>query len=94
MKAEQYIKEHTNDDSNMIGGYNDNGEPQVLYTPWITKNDALYAIKLAKEEIMEKSIPAYIETNKYGNKQLLSWSGLCELDEFNDGDEVKIIILK
>ena len=47
-----------------------------------------------KRQMMEEAIPAFIDTNQYGNKYIQGWSGLNQYDEFDDGDEVKIIIVK
>ncbi len=58
------------------------------------KEIARYFANWSKERMIKNSIPAYQETNKYGNKQLHSWSGLCELDELEEGEEVKIAIIK
>ena len=55
---------------------------------------AKYFVEWERKRILKNSIPAYQETNKYGNKQLHSWPGLCELDELEEGEEVKITIIK
>ena len=60
-------------------------------------NAALYALKgrinaLEVKEVDE--IPARIEVNKYHNRFISSWAGLCQYDNFRIGEEIKILLPK
>lgn len=37
-------------------------------------------------------IPASIEINRYGNRFISTWSGLCQYDNFKIGDEIVILL--
>ena len=39
-------------------------------------------------------IPARIEVNKYHNRFISSWAGLCQYDNFCIGEEIKIFLPK
>lgn len=39
-------------------------------------------------------IPARIEVNKYHNRYISSWAGLCQYDNFRIGEEIKILLPK
>ena len=51
-------------------------------------------MRYMRQLMLKEAIPAFIDTNKYGNKYIQGWSGLNQYDEFDNGDEVKIIIVK
>lgn len=51
-------------------------------------------MRYMRQLILKDAIPAFIGTNQYGNKFIQGWSGLNQYDEFDNGDEVKIIIVK
>jgi len=51
-------------------------------------------MRYMRQLMLKEVIPAFIGTNQYGNKYIQGWSGLKQYDEFNNGDEVKIIIVK
>lgn len=55
MTAEEFIKDYTNKCSNEIaGGGWDNGVWQPLYQPWLTPDEALRAVEIAKEEVRQE----------------------------------------
>ena len=68
--------------------------------PWamdIAKRDILQEIlsflnTLEVKEVNE--VPATVMVNKYGNRFISSWPGLKEYDDFNKGEEIKIVIPK
>lgn len=55
---------------------------------------AKFGAEWQKQQMIEEAIPAFIGTNRYGNKYIQGWAGLNQYDEFDNGDEVKIIIVK
>lgn len=56
-------------------------------------NDTLSFINtLEVKEVYE--IPARIEVNKYHNRFISSWAGLCQYDNFRIGEEIKILLPK
>ena len=54
-KAEKFIQDCTRNCSNEIvgGGWN-NGEFVQLFNPWLTPDQALKAVEIAREEVIEK----------------------------------------
>ena len=48
-KAEQFIKDYTNYCSNELA-YEEDGKP--MYHPWLTPDQALKAVEIAREDIM------------------------------------------
>lgn len=51
-KAEEYIEAYTKRCGNDIIGWEKNGLP--LHQPWLTPEDALRAVEIAKEEVAKK----------------------------------------
>ena len=89
MTAEEYIKAYTRGCSNeLIGGG---------YHEWLTPENALAAVELAREEMMKDAIDARIlaigqnaivrEENEDDLRKYL-------LSKFQNGDKVKLIIIK
>lgn len=54
MKAEQFIKDYTRGCSNEVRGW-DNGELILHYQEWLTPDQALRAVEIAKEEMIIKA---------------------------------------
>ena len=54
MTAVEYIKNYTKGCSNAIVGHNQ-GESDELYAPWLSPDNALAAVEIAKEEFIEKA---------------------------------------
>lgn len=63
MTPDEFIKGYTRGCSNVIQGYDDMQTPVIDYHPWLTQEQALRAVELAREEMIDK---AY----KYINYQL------------------------
>ena len=63
MTPEEFIKGYTKGCSNIIQGYDDMQNPVIDYHTWLTPEQALRAVELAREEMIDK---AY----KYINYQL------------------------
>lgn len=66
-KSKLYISENTRNDSNMISGYTDKGEPVVDYHSWVHPNDALSAIDIERKETIN-DICKWLREN--GNKYI------------------------
>ena len=89
MTAEEYIKAYTRGNSNELvgGGYHE----------WLTPENALAAVELAREEMMKDAIDARIIA--IGQNAVVKEEKedeLCKylLSKFQDGDKVKVIIIK
>lgn len=51
-KAEEFIREHIRNCSNIMDGYYPNGKQ--AYFPWLTPDQARRAVEIAREEMIEK----------------------------------------
>lgn len=84
-KAEEYIKAYTRGNSNELvhGGYHE----------WLTPENALAAVELAREELMKDAIEGGCFSYKNGYVHIS-----CDIDEhltdIKIGDKVKVIIIK
>ena len=61
-KAEKFIKDYTRHCSNFMTGYDDEQNPVTEYHSWLTPDQALRAVEIAREEIkseVEKLIKSY-----------------------------------
>lgn len=54
-KAKQFIQNYKRDYSNVNVGWNDNGEEVTWYSPWLSPDDALRAVEIEREEMIEKA---------------------------------------
>ena len=52
-KAENYIQDYTKRCSNATVGWKD-GESEVLYQPWLTPENALAAVEIERQEVIEE----------------------------------------
>ena len=55
-KARDYIRENTKRCSNELEGYTDGITVYTDYRPWLTPENALAAVEIAKEEWLEEAI--------------------------------------
>ena len=56
MKAEQFIKEYSNHCSNELCAIEDKfGKKVISYREWLTPDQALRAVEIAREELIEKA---------------------------------------
>ena len=64
-KAEDFIKEHTREFNNASCT---TGEDilRIVYHPWLTPEDALKAVEIAREEVIEKAM-AFVNSKFYFN---------------------------
>lgn len=68
-KAEEFIREHTRNCSNLAHFEDLNGNVWEENTPWLTPDDARRAVEIAREEMIE-----WLENNIY------MYNGECEND--------------
>ena len=67
MKEEQFIKDYTNHCSNEM--VFEDGSGSHLYEPWITPDQALRAVEIAREEMIEKAQDWIADTFKYDGSE-------------------------
>ncbi len=89
MTAEEYIKAYTRGNSNELvhGGYHE----------WLTPENALAAVELAREEMVKDAIDARVIA--IGQNAIVKEENEDELrkyllSKFQDGYKVKVIIIK
>ena len=90
MTAEEYIKAYTRGNSNELvyGGYHE----------WLTPENALAAVELAREEFKKDAIGGFIE-GEMGRQEdepneVYVVSDSLDTTKFKIGDKVKVIIIK
>ena len=104
-KAEKFIQEHTRNCSNLAHLEDEQGNVWEENTPWLTPEQALRAVELAREEARQQTIEHLkneaIETTivddwKYGQDPDNSIRPAIHqrIDGCKAGDKVKIVILK
>jgi hypothetical protein len=54
-RAEKFIKDYTRNCSNIIETINKDKNVAVVYQPWLTPEDALRAVEIAREEVVENA---------------------------------------
>ena len=67
MKAEQFIKDYTNHCSNEM--VFEDGSGSHLYEPWLTPEQALRAVEIAREEMIVKAQDLIADTFKYDGSE-------------------------
>ena len=67
MKAEQFIKDYTNHCSNEM--VFEDGSGSHLYEPWLTPEQALRAVEIAREEMIVKAQDWIADTFKYDGSE-------------------------
>jgi hypothetical protein len=55
-KAEKFIQEYTRNCSNAIQCYDGDCNPCTIYKPWLTPDQALRAVEIAREEAIDDVI--------------------------------------
>ena len=101
MKAEQFIKDCTRRCSNVVYYYNRNfthgtdyiegSGIEVQYSPWLTPDQALRAVEIAREEIINtievkeiNSTDVFIKkVENYLNSQLYDWVSVTNPDQMS-----------
>jgi len=58
-KAEKFIEENTRNCINTIRCYDKDCNPHVTYALWLTTNQARKAVKIAREEMVERALIAF-----------------------------------
>lgn len=64
-KAEEFIKNHTNNQANISIEISNGGKMQSYSQPWLTSDQAREAVKIAREEIYE-----WLSNNVFEDKYL------------------------
>ena len=54
-KAEEFIQDYTKNCINTMQCYDEDCNPQVIFNPWLTPEDARKAVEIAREEMIEKA---------------------------------------
>lgn len=62
-RVEKFIQDCTRTCSNSIQCYDGDCNPQVIYKPWLTPDQARRAVKIAREEIYEW-LSYHLDTSK------------------------------
>ncbi len=82
-KAEEFIREHTRNCSNVSKGYRSKGISMPSYcVPWLTPDQARRAVEIEKEEVIERAceyldgIIGILNDRGYGLKKERIISGL------------------
>lgn len=70
--AEKFIEEHTRSCSNLVYKDTINGKEFNTYNYWLTPDQALKAVEIARKEVMDK-VCDYIKNNLY--KHLYVYDG-------------------
>jgi len=77
-RAEKFIEENTSNRINTIQCYDGDCNPQVIYKPWITPDQAKKAVEIAREEIINKTLD-FLKDKLYKS----SYIGIIDLcDEY------------
>ena len=63
-KAEKFVQDYTRNCSNENGGWTD-GDYVQIYHPWLTPDQALRAVEIAREETIKK-VCEWLENNVTG----------------------------
>lgn len=83
MKAEQFIKDYTRSCSNELCAVEDRyGKKVISYREWLTPEQALRAVEIAREEVIAKAQDWIADTFKYDGSE-----------DFNGGDDDAMSIL-
>lgn len=95
MTPEKFIKDYTKRCSNELVAVEDkNGKKVISYHEWLTPEQALRAVDIAREQLMQNAIDGEVK------HCLRRWINTDEnelqkhLQKFIAGDKVKIIIIK
>ena len=76
-KSKQFIQNYKRDYSNVNVGWNDNGEEVTWYSPWLSPDDALRAVEIEREEMIDKAC-------EWLGKNLSKYSELADKDEYGN----------
>ena len=70
MKAEQFIKDYTRCCSNELCAVEDKyGKKVISYHEWLTPDQAIRAVEIAREEMIEKAQDWIADTFKYDGSE-------------------------
>lgn len=95
MTPEEYIKAYTRGCSNeLIAVESRAGKEIISYHEWLTPENALAAVELAREEMREQMMKDAIEATALNSDYLTRLELNTKLNNVNAMDEVKVIIIK
>lgn len=77
-KAEEFIKEYTRNCSNIIETINRDKNVAVVYQPWLTPDDALRAVEIARKEVIGQTVEWL---TKHAIKYYINSKGFLGTDE-------------
>lgn len=81
-KAEKFIKDYTRSCSNELCAVEDRyGKKVISYHEWLTPNQALAAVEIAREEIIDE-VCAYLRDNIDPQLTIYHEQTWCKRDEF------------
>ena len=75
-KAEEFIREHTKNCSNLSHFEDFNGNVWEENFPWLTPDQSLRAVEIAREELIDKVIGWIEEINNHHH--IMRYSDSCE----------------
>lgn len=76
IKAEEFIKNHTNNQANISIEISNGGKMQSYSIPWLTLEDTRKAVEIAREEMIDKAIGWIEEINNHHH--IMRYSDSCE----------------
>ena len=85
MKAEKLIKDYTKRCSNVLCAVEDKyGKKVISYHEWLTPDQALSAVKIAMEEVIEKACDAFCKVRCKGKPPRSTCTSLGTCREYDD----------
>ena len=100
-KAEKFIQDCTRNCSNLAHFEDAKGNVWEENTPWLTPDQALRAVEIAREEVMQQLMDGAVECDVIPDGiDLLTTESFSEMSTIlrkigaKEGDRVKLIIIK
>ena len=75
-RVEKCIQDCTRNCSNALQSYDGDCNPQIIYKPWLTPDQARRAVEIAMEELIDKAIGWIEEINNHHH--IMRYSDSCE----------------
>lgn len=100
MTPEEFIRDCTRGCSNELGAVEDRfGKRVISYHEWLTPDQALRAVEIAREEVRRQMIKDVVEatiikTRVTNHTMAPTLSTVILSDAFHEGDKVKVKIFK
>lgn len=84
-KAEQFIKDYTNHCSNELCAVEDKfGKKVISYREWLTPDQALRAVEIAREEMIDKACETFCKVRCNGKPPRSTCTSLGTCSEHDD----------